>query len=123
MTDADGILPELQACEARFHCPQADTTRGELQAMIADGFFEIGASGRRYDRRHALEVLRQRRGDPEPGAWRASEAACRPLGPSTWLLTYTLDQGGRLTRRATIWQHTALGWSALYHQGTRVQDA
>jgi hypothetical protein len=89
--------------------------------MLADSFFEVGASGHRYDRRHALEVLQQRRGDPDPGAWRTSDVACQQLGPSTWLLTYTLEQRERVTRRATIWLRTAQGWAALYHQGTRVQ--
>jgi len=35
-------------------------------------------------------------------------------------LTYTLDQAGRLTRRATIWLRTNEGWQILYHQGTIV---
>jgi hypothetical protein len=44
-----------------------------------------------------------------------------------YLLTYTLkqaertlDQAGRITRRATVWQKRGEGWRILYHQGTVV---
>lgn len=123
MTEADGILHELQVCEARFHCPQPDATRAELEAMIADGFFEIGASGHRHNRLHALDVLQQRQAAPGPDSWRTGDVACQQVGSSTWLLTYVLEQRGRVTRRATLWRRTARGWSALYHQGTLVADS
>jgi hypothetical protein len=32
-----------------------------------------------------------------------------------------LQQGQRVTRRATLWRRTAAGWQALYHQGTLVE--
>jgi len=40
---------------------------------------------------------------------------CGASGPDT---LYNLDQGKRLTRRATIWRNTSEGWRILYHQGT-----
>lgn len=120
---ADRVLRELQACEPLFHRPEAGTTRADVEAMIAADFFEVGASGRRYERAFVLDVLEQRRGDPGPDDWVTRDFDCRELGPSTWLLTYTLEQGGRVTRRATIWRRTARGWQALYHQGTLVAQA
>ena len=42
------------------------------------------------------------------------------LGPQTYLLTYDLRQGDRLTRRATVWRRTADDWEVVYHQGTLV---
>jgi hypothetical protein len=39
-----------------------------------------------------------------------------------YLLTYTLFQGVRTTRRSTIWERTSDGWQALFHQGTLVED-
>ena len=44
----------------------------------------------------------------------------RRLGPETFLMTYVLRQGDRLTRRATNWQRTSEDWLILYHQGTVV---
>ncbi|NKZ38104.1 hypothetical protein HF690_03945 [Oleiagrimonas citrea] len=90
--------------------------------MMAPDFWEVGASGRCCERAFVLEVLEHRRGERESHAWRTSDFACRELGPSTWLLTYALDQGGRVTRRATIWRHASQGWVAPYRQGTLVAD-
>jgi hypothetical protein len=39
-----------------------------------------------------------------------------------YLLTYTLFQGERTTRRSTIWERTSDGWQAVFHQGTVVED-
>jgi len=52
--------------------------------------------------------------------WRASGHALRQLGPDTYLLTYSLRQQDRLTRRSTLWHRTPTGWQILYHQGTLV---
>jgi len=38
------------------------------------------------------------------------------------LITYALEQGPRITRRATLWRRTAAGWKILYHQGTIVEQ-
>ncbi len=52
--------------------------------------------------------------------WETSGFGLRKLGPDTYLLTYTLRQASRLTRRATVWQSTGDRWRILYHQGTIV---
>jgi len=71
-----------------------------------------------------LNELERRISKPHADVWETSDFECRRLGPETYLLTYTLLQDKeRLTRRATIWQHTADGWKIVYHQGTIVQDA
>jgi hypothetical protein len=55
--------------------------------------------------------------------WGADEFACRRLAQDVYLLTYTLVQGqDRRTRRSTIWQLSAAGWQAVYHQGTIIED-
>jgi hypothetical protein len=56
--------------------------------------------------------------DAAAAGWLTSEFGLRRLGPDTYLLTYTLDQAGRRTRRSTIWQNSKSGWRTLYHQGT-----
>jgi hypothetical protein len=62
--------------------------------------------------------------DATTARWRASGFALRALGPAgdtaTYLLTYSLRQSDRLTRRSTIWQKAPTGWTILYHQGTVV---
>ena len=45
----------------------------------------------------------------------------REIAPQTYLLTYTLGDGVRLTRRLTVWQGgSEAGWKILFHQGTVV---
>jgi hypothetical protein len=61
--------------------------------------------------------------DAEEAGWRCFDFEVRRLSPETFLLTYVLDQAGRITRRATIWQRTNDRWNVLYHQGTVVSNA
>lgn len=115
------LLEELQQIEPVFHKNAASWTAAERERMIAPGFWEVGASGRRYSREFILKLLQE---DPpvdaESAGWRCWDFGLRGLGPDVYLLTYSLDQAGRITRRATVWQKTEEGWRILYHQGTVV---
>ena len=51
------ILQELRSHEPIFHRPELGTRRADFEAMTDGGFWEVGASGRRYSRDHVLEVL------------------------------------------------------------------
>jgi hypothetical protein len=123
-TEEEDVLAALAAREPLFHRPEFGTTRADFARMIADDFWETGASGRRYDRAFVLDELERRHAqEPRDDPWRTEGFRCRALGASTWLLTYTLHQGARVSRRMTLWRRDAEGWRALYHQGTLVQDA
>lgn len=118
------VLAALSAREPIFHQPGLGSTRADFDQMVAEDFWETGASGRRYSKSFVLDELERRAAAPRKDVWEARDFYCRRLGPDTFLLTYTLLQDKkRLTRRATIWQSTAEGWKAVYHQGTIVQDA
>lgn len=117
------VLGELSRLEPIFHWPPKDMSRAALENMTVDDFWETGASGRRYAREFVFDVLAERMARPEPDVWETSEFHCRQLAQDVYLLTYTLLQDGtRLTRRATIWQRAADGWKIVYHQGTVVSD-
>lgn len=123
--EIDGVLEELVAREPLFHRTEHGTGRADFEAMTAPDFWEVGASGARYDREFVWSVLAERYAADGPdewetGDWEAGDFACRPLGGGTYLLTYRLRQGARLTRRATVWERTDGGWRAVYHQGTEV---
>jgi hypothetical protein len=113
------ILEELRRREPIFHCPERGT---DFASMISNDFWEIGASGNRYSRDHVLSVLATREPDPTESSWRTEAHHCRLLSSDTYLFTYTLHQGDRITRRTTIWRQSASGWQALFHQGTIVQN-
>jgi len=127
MLDADSelavVLAELRDREPIFHRPEFGTSRADFEAMTAPDFWEVGASGRRYDRADVLEELERRQAAPHQDVWETSEFRCQRLADDLYLLTYTLLQNGeRLTRRSTIWKRTADGWKILFHQGTIVES-
>lgn len=121
-TQLAGIVDALARREPLFHRPEFGTTRDDFDAMIAEGFWEIGASGQRYSRAYVLDVLEQRHQQPHEDPWSTADFHCQQIAPGIFLLTYTLQQGARVTRRSTLWQDTAVGWKALFHQGTEVQN-
>jgi hypothetical protein len=117
------ILDELRPLEPIFHTPEFGLEPADFDRRTAPDYWEVGASGRRYSREFILQML----ADAPPvnaatARWRASGHALRQLGPDTYLLTYSLRQGERLTRRSTIWERTSQGWRILFHQGTIVSS-
>ncbi len=117
------VLEELKAREPIFHRREFGTTRADFENMMAPDFWEIGASGRRYSRDYVLAELEKRYAGEYKDQWETQEFHCRQLGEDVYLLTYTLFQGARKTRRTTIWHKTATGWKIIFHQGTMVQDS
>jgi hypothetical protein len=120
------ILEDLRGREPVFHRAEFGTTRADFEGMTEAEFWEVGASGRRYSRQHVLEVLEDRHQVASHLAledtWEATDFACRQLGSDTYLLTYTLLQGQRKTRRVTVWKRVGQDWKILFHQGTLVED-
>jgi hypothetical protein len=115
------VLEELRELEPIFHRPQYLDPRA-LEQLVAEDFWEIGASGRRYSRQYVLKTLSARAAKGMTDDWETSDFHCRALAPDVYLLTYTLLQGERLTRRATLWQRAPSGWKILFHQGTVVEE-
>lgn len=116
------VLEQLRDREPIFHRPEFGTTRADFEAMTEPDFWEVGASGRRYSREYVLDVLEERYRQPFEDDWQTSDFQCREIAADNYLLTYSLQQGPRLTRRATLWRHTAQGWKIVYHQGTLVAE-
>jgi len=117
------VLDELSQREPIFHRPEFGTTRRDFETMTDPGFWEVGASGRRYSRAYVIDTLVRRYATPHHDVWQTRGFHCIELAPDTFLLTYTLVQDEtRITRRATIWRRTTDGWKILYHQGTIVGD-
>jgi hypothetical protein len=118
------ILAELISREPIFHRPAFASTNEDFARMTAPTYWEVGASGRRYTRDYILQTLADTPPiDAAKAGWQVIDPQCRRLGPEnsdTYLLTYTLHQAERRTRRATIWQQTPSGWQILYHQGTSI---
>lgn len=114
------VLRELEKREPIFHRPEFGTTRADFESMTEDTFWEVGASGRRYSRQYVLDALEKRPANQPQEAWQTRDFHCLEIAVDNYLLTYTLIQGPRVTRRSTIWRRTVQGWKIVYHQGTVV---
>lgn len=120
-----GVLGELREREPIFHRLELGTSRADFEAQTAPDFWEVGASGRVYSREVVWETLAGRYADPDYAAgdvWATSDFACREIGTETYMLTYVLRQGDRITRRLTVWRRSAGRWQIQYHHGTVVAE-
>ena len=117
--ELEPILEELHGLEPIFHTKAFGTTAADFARMMAPDYWEVGASGTLYGRALILEELAIHPPvDAAAVGWTCRDFGLRRLGTETYLLTYTLHQWKRVTRRATIWQRTNGEWRILYHQGT-----
>ena len=115
------VLEELRRREPIFHTLAFAASPADYERAIAPDYWEVGASGRRYSREFILRDLYT----TQPAlasdlGWKSWDHAIRRLGPDTFLMTYVLRQGDRLTRRSTIWERSGETWRVLFHQGTVV---
>ena len=118
------ILDELRCREPIFHRPEYGSSIEAFDRLMPSDYWEVGASGNRYERSFILAHLAASPPvDSDAAGWKTSDFACRPLGGETYLLTYTLDQNGRITRRSTIWRRNGADWQILFHQGTVVSSS
>ena len=116
------VLNKLKQREPIFHRPEFGTSRADFERMTEDTFWEVGASGRCYSREFVLDELEKRYASPIEDVWETRDFHCLEIAADNYLLTYTLIQGERVTRRSTIWRRTTDGWKIVYHQGTIVED-
>jgi hypothetical protein len=116
------VLDELRQREPIFHQSKFGSTRADFEKITDPSFWEVGASGKRYSREYVLHTLETRPKDPTEASWVTRDFHCREIAADNYLLTYTLLQGSRITRRATLWRRTAGGWRILFHQGTVVES-
>ena len=116
------VLEELKRREPIFHRHEFGATRADFENMMEVTFCEVGASGRRYSREYVLDELDKRQSHQVEDDWQTLDFHCLEIATDNYLVTYTLIQGARVTRRSTIWRRTNSGWKILYHQGTIVED-
>src|SRR5438046_2399476 len=59
------VLSESAKREPIFHHPEFGSTREDFENMMAPEYWEVGASGRRYNREYVLAELAKRYADPQ----------------------------------------------------------
>src|SRR3954447_12478241 len=116
------VQEELLGYEPIFHNVAFGNTREDYERRMSEDYWQVGASGRIYERDAVIESVVERGKVPGDEHWVISGPCCRQLGDHTFGLSYQLDQDGRITRRLTVWRRGVGGWHILYHQGTVVAD-
>jgi hypothetical protein len=116
------VVRELRALEPLIYAANGGLPRAHFERLLAPGFWEVGASGKRYSRAFVLDALQRRQEAPIDEAWEAENFEAQALAPGLFLLTYTLHQPTRISRRATLWRRSDIGWLMVYHQGTPLID-
>lgn len=118
MTDSE-LLEGAITSERALLSPEVRSRAESVGELLAPEFFEVGQSGRRWERSEIIAEVSTDDGVPaEPTHVRATL-----VGSGLVLVTYDLASGETTTvRRTTLWRHSTDGWKAVFHQGTRVAD-
>ncbi|TAV74753.1 DUF4440 domain-containing protein [Rhizobium leguminosarum] len=115
-------LAEIQSLEEALHRPETRRSREAVEALLAEGFVEFGASGNVYDRATIIDLLAQESGGDD-GDLRTSNYALIPISNDAVLLTYETERSyrngsKRRVLRSSVWKHDGLKWQMFFHQGT-----
>src|SRR5665213_464109 len=95
------VRDELMQREPLFHRAAFGTSRRDFEKLTAPEFWEVGASGRRFSREFVLNTLEERYANQKEDVWEVGDFLCQEIATDNYLVTYTLIQGERVTRRAT----------------------
>jgi hypothetical protein len=123
------VLQQISAREPLFHHRDLVYSAETFDRETSDDFWEVGASGRVYQRDQVRDGILERLATEDEDVmlaegWQTEDHHVRALGADTYLFTYVLRGQGRVTRRSTVWRGSPeRGWQALYHQGTVVQES
>lgn len=94
---------------------RADPTR--VSDLLHDDFIEFGSTGRVYNKRILLDMLRSE----SPSTVVVRDFTVRPLSSDTALVTYrSVGQWGQEARRSSVWVRQDGEWKMAFHQGTRI---
>jgi hypothetical protein len=120
MIDDAGLL---RCLEERLFDSAVRRSAADVDALLADEFLEFGRSGRVYDKRQIIELMR----DEAPAERSLSDFEARPLAPGVVLLTYrsTAQMGAeppRRTLRSSVWKLDDGHWRFVLHQGTPLSE-
>lgn len=124
MTPIDGVLApdecrRIEALERALLDPAVRADRERVDALLAEDFLEIGASGAVFGKQVVLDALPAERGI----VFAAFAMQVRPVTLDVACVTYaaTRTQGGDVRRslRSSWWRREPDGrWRMVFHQGT-----
>ena len=113
---------KLQRLEETLWIEETRFDRTYMDRVLAEDFFEIGRSGRIYQREDILSASRR----PINAVIPLPDFAARFLTDEMVQVTYNSEAtyGGVVERgrRSSIWSRAPDGWVLRFHQGTPFDD-
>lgn len=107
----------LRTKEMELLDPEVRTDPVRVRDLLHDDYMEFGSTGRVYNKRMLLDMLKGER----QAAVVIREFAVRQLSADTALVTYrTVGQSGQEARRSSVWIRMDGVWKMAFHQGTRI---
>ncbi|MCS5713699.1 DUF4440 domain-containing protein [Herbiconiux sp. CPCC 205716] len=106
---------EARRGEEALLSPEVRRDPARVRALLAEGFVEIGRSGRLWGRDEIVAALAAEEGreHPETSEWAADEVA-----PGLVLVTYRVHGAERDSRHSSLWEVGGEGPRVRFHQGT-----
>ncbi|MCZ0982578.1 DUF4440 domain-containing protein [Streptomyces diastatochromogenes] len=124
--DRESSVAEVIERELLLLSPAVRSSRESTDRLLDPEFVEVGASGRRWDRRSMLAAMPVMQGAADDGPrYVATGMTGAVLAPGIVHLTFETVLDGRRARRSSIWRKLdeETGWRMYYHHATPVPDA
>ncbi len=114
------LTEHIRRLEARLLKPEVRSSPEELTLLLAEDVFEIGSSGRTFDKKQIIATLQ---GESELD-YSLQDFQVKQLSSDIALATYRIvarrfqDGKARMSLRSSIWVHRQGRWQLMFHQGT-----
>lgn len=114
----------LRIFEERLLNRVEDDSEPRLATLLADDFYEVGRSGRLYDRTEALAYMSR----DMNRRWTLTDFQIRFLAPDVALLVYLLmmvedqEDTPASSWRSSVWKSQHGRWQIHFHQATPAPD-
>jgi hypothetical protein len=124
--EQSALLCEL---ERKLHRPEIRASADELARLLANEFFEFGASGNIWTREQVIEDLPREQETQTEGELGGSDLFVRWLADGVALVTYRgtrripAEPKERQYLRSSIWKSIEGQWQMVFHQGTPARHA
>ncbi|MEU0405955.1 nuclear transport factor 2 family protein [Streptomyces sp. NPDC006197] len=121
----NSCVAEVIERELQLLSPAVRSSRALADRFFDPEFVEVGASGRRWDRRSMVSALPDMQGATDDGPqYVPTGMTGTVLAPGIVHLTFETVLDGRRARRSSIWRKLdeESGWRMYYHQATPVPE-
>jgi hypothetical protein len=116
VTIAAGDVEEVLQLERELQSAACRGNPARVGALLAEDFYEVGASGRIWDRVSTLELLAAESRDA--AVIEVHDLTGWAVGDGFVMVRWDSDRAGRRARRTSLWRRGPGGWRLVHHQGT-----